>query len=145
MKGEIQPEVPTLLRVHVFSGLYEVIDAVTPGGHSWSVRKSLQRIVSEGSGAVIVLNYQQEISGLAENVQQRQQESNEDGGNNDLRIVGIGSQIAADIGFGKLKVLGPADETAWLVGIWTADYRIYSSSSLRVCHECPYRRFVRRP
>lgn len=106
VKGEIQPEVPTLVRVHVFSGLYEVIDAVTPGGHSWSVRKSLQRIVSEGSGAVIVLNYQQEISGLAEIVQQKQQESSDDGGNNDLRIVGIGSQIAADIGFGKLKVLG---------------------------------------
>ena len=103
--GDIDPEVSTLLRVQIFAGLYEVIDAVTPGRNSWSIRKALRRIVDEGSGAVIILNYQQEFSELSDLFQQRSQDQ-DDGSSHDVRIIGIGSQIAVDIGFGKLKVLG---------------------------------------
>ena len=107
VKGEIQADVPTILRVHVFTGLSELIDAITPGGHSYSVRKALQRIMLEGAGAVVILNYQQDFSGLtnvdtdADNLP-----PSESPGSNDVRIVGIGSQIAADLGFGKMRVLG---------------------------------------
>lgn len=107
VKGEIQADVPTILRVHVFTGLSELIDAITPGGHSYSVRRALQRIMLEGAGAVVILNYQQDFSGLtnvdtdADNLP-----PSESSGSNDVRIVGIGSQIAADLGFGKMRVLG---------------------------------------
>ena len=107
VKGEIEPDVPTILRVHVFTGLFEVIDAITPGGHSYTVRKALQRIVHEDSGAVVILNYQQEFIGLDDSVQEvDDQTGNVRSGSHDVRIVGIGSQIAADLGFGKLRVLG---------------------------------------
>ena len=107
VKGEVQADVPTILRVHVFTGLSELIDAITPGGHSYSVRRALQRIMLEGAGAVVILNYQQDFSGLtnvdtdADNLP-----PSESSGSNDVRIVGIGSQIAADLGFGKMRVLG---------------------------------------
>ena len=104
--GDINSDIPTMLRVHVFTGMIEVLDAITFGGHSWSVRKALQSIVEAGSGAIVILNYQHEFGEITDNIQERQQESEDAGGNNDIRIIGVGSQIAADLGFGKLRVLG---------------------------------------
>lgn len=106
VKGEIEADVPTILRVHVFTGLSELIDAFTPGGHSYSVRKALQRIMLEKTGAVVILNYQQEFSGLTSGDQDTDSHTSETPGSHDVRIIGIGSQIAADLGFGKLRVLG---------------------------------------
>ena len=107
VKGEIQADVPTILRVHVFTGLSELIDAITPGGHSYSVRKALQRIMLEGAGAVVILNYQQDFSGLTNvDTDAYNLSPSDSSGSNDVRIVGIGSQIAADLGFGKMRVLG---------------------------------------
>ncbi len=104
--GDISADVPTMLRVHVFTGMIEVLDAITSGGHSWSVRRALRSIVESGSGAIIILNYQHEFGEITENIQERQQESEDTVGNSDIRIIGVGSQIAADLGFGKLRVLG---------------------------------------
>ena len=104
--GDINSDIPTMLRVHVFTGMIEVLDAITFGGHSWSVRKALQSIVEAGSGAIVILNYQHEFGEITDNIQERRQESEDASGNNDIRIIGVGSQIAADLGFGKLRVLG---------------------------------------
>lgn len=106
VKGEIEANIPTILRVHVFTGISEVLDAMTPGGHSYSVRKALQRIMRENSGAVIILNYQNDFGHLAQLADSAESNSGEIPGSHDVRIVGIGSQIAADLGFGKLRVLG---------------------------------------
>ncbi len=106
VRGEIEAKVPTILRVHVFTGISEVLDAMTPGGHSYSVRKALQRIMREDSGAVIILNYQQDFGQLSQLGEYGDAKSDELTGSHDVRIVGIGSQIAADLGFGKLRVLG---------------------------------------
>ena len=103
--GDIRPDLPSLLRVHVFTGLYEIIGAVS-SGHAWSIRSALRRIATEGSGAVIILNYQQGSRELADLIEENSSESTDYASGHDLRIVGVGSQIAADIGFGKLKVLG---------------------------------------
>ncbi len=104
--GQIEASTPTLLRVQIFSGLYEVIDSVLPGGHSWSIRKALQRIVKEPSGGVVVLNYQHDSGNLSSFLHERTQSADDYSGNQDVRIVGIGCQIAADLGFSQLKVLG---------------------------------------
>ena len=106
VRGEIKAEIPTILRVHVFTGLAEVLDAITPGGHSYSVRKALQRIMREDAGAVIILNYQQDFGHLTQLGEGGDGGAEEMAGTHDVRIVGIGSQIAADLGFGKLRVLG---------------------------------------
>ncbi len=103
--GEIKRDAPTLLRVQIFSGLYEVIDSVTPGRNSWSTRKALQRIIEQGAGAVIILNYEQDYSDLSDVFGERMTEHDRSN-SHDIRIIGIGSQIAVDLGFGKLQVLG---------------------------------------
>ena len=106
VQGNIDASVPSLLRVHVFTGLYEVIDAVSPE-HPWSIRSALQRIADEGGpGAVVILNYRQGSRELVDLIQGSSAVTTESHSSSDMRIVGIGSQIAADIGFGKLRVLG---------------------------------------
>lgn len=106
VQGNIDASVPSLLRVHVFTGLYEVIDAVSPE-HPWSIRSALQRIAAEGGpGAVVILNYRQGSRELVDLIQGSSAVTAESHSSSDMRIVGIGSQIAADIGFGKLRVLG---------------------------------------
>ena len=106
VQGNIDASVPSLLRVHVFTGLYEVIDAVSPE-HPWSIRSALQRISAEGGpGAVVILNYRQGSRELVDLIQGSGAVAVETHSSSDMRIVGIGSQIAADIGFGKLRVLG---------------------------------------
>ena len=106
VQGNIDASVPSLLRVHVFTGLYEVIDAVSPE-HPWSIRSALQRISTEGGpGAVVILNYRQGSWELVDLIQGSGAVAVETHSSSDMRIVGIGSQIAADIGFGKLRVLG---------------------------------------
>ena len=106
VQGNIDASVPSLLRVHVFTGLYEVIDAVSPE-HPWSIRSALQRISAEGGpGAVVILNYRQGSRELVDLIQGSGAVPAETHASSDMRIVGIGSQIAADIGFGKLRVLG---------------------------------------
>ena len=106
VQGNIDASVPSLLRVHVFTGLYEVIDAVSPE-HPWSIRSALQRIADEGGpGAVVILNYRQGSRELVDLIQGSSAVTAESHSSSDMRIVGIGSQIAADIGFGKLRVLG---------------------------------------
>jgi len=106
VRGKINADVPTILRVHVFTGLGEVLDAITPGGHSYSVRRALQRIMHEDAGAVIVLNYQDDFGELPQLGESDDAVSGEMSGSHDVRIVGIGSQIAIDLGFGKLRILG---------------------------------------
>ena len=63
VQGNIDASVPSLLRVHVFTGLYEVIDAVSPE-HPWSIRSALQRIADEGGpGAVVIFELSSRQSG----------------------------------------------------------------------------------
>ncbi len=106
VRGQIVSDSPTILRVHVFTGLTEVLDAITPGGHSYSIRRAMQRIAREASGAVLILNYQRDFGDLPVSGSDDEVQLDDGAGSHDVRIVGIGSQIAADLGFGQLRVLG---------------------------------------
>ncbi len=106
VRGEIVAARPTILRVHAFTGLSEVLDAMTPGGHSYTVRSAMRRIMREDSGAVVVLNYQRDFSGQQMSGIEDDTQLGDGAGTHDVRMIGIGSQIAANLGFGKLKVLG---------------------------------------
>ena len=113
--GDIDAATPTLLRVHVFTGLYEVIDDVS-SGQRWTIRSASRKIASRGCGAVIILNYEQGSRDLVDFIEKRVAEIEETGPGWDLRIVGIGSQIAADLGFGKLRLLGQKTKVYGLAG-----------------------------
>ncbi|MDH3979826.1 MAG: bifunctional 3,4-dihydroxy-2-butanone-4-phosphate synthase/GTP cyclohydrolase II [Gammaproteobacteria bacterium] len=106
--GEIRPDEPTLVRVHMQNPLGDLLDATTEG-HHLSLRHALQRVAREGKGVVVILRQKETADVLIEQVrayhkpdesaQPRHREPDE------LRTYGVGAQIIADIGVQKMRVL----------------------------------------
>ena len=106
--GEIRPEQPTLVRVHMQDMLSDLVDARTEG-HHLPLRTALQRVAQEGTGVVVILR-QQELPNTVVNQiktyhipsatnELAKTEANE------LRTYGIGAQIIADVGVQKMRVM----------------------------------------
>ena len=106
--GEINPQEPTLVRVHIPNILRDVCEVYKAERTSWSFSSALKRISEEGVGVAVLLSgedYGTELShnlatakaGIAELMQS-------DRPGNDLTI-GTGSQILRDLGVGKMRLL----------------------------------------
>ena len=129
--GEIDPTRPTPVRVHVHRGLLDVVlDPVSPW--SWSLEKVLETIASGKSGVVVLLSYHESAEELAGRIAQKRArksaglESKPVGGHPspsgkaarsrsgadaprspaNLRMLGAGGQILADLKVGKVLALG---------------------------------------
>lgn len=110
VKGDIDPDAPTLVRVHVESGVYDVFRKLE-GAESWPVGDAVARICSEGSGVVVIVRYPEDSGEMIRRVQHAHAENKniefpwrESG--QDLRMLGVGGQILADLGVSRLRVLG---------------------------------------
>jgi 3,4-dihydroxy 2-butanone 4-phosphate synthase/GTP cyclohydrolase II len=106
--GEIRPDEPTLVRVHMQNPLGDLLDASTEGYHL-SLRQALQRVAREGKGVVVILR-QKETSGLlVEQVRTyhkpEESEPPRHRKPDELRTYGVGAQIIADTGVQKMRVL----------------------------------------
>ncbi len=110
VKGTIHRDIPTLVRVHVHSGLYGRLAEYQSGG-TWTISAAIQRVAREGVGVIVLLDRGEPAVDLIKRIRHFHME---DLGiefpgrpdNKELRMVGIGSQILADIGVGKMRVLG---------------------------------------
>lgn len=101
VKGEIRREVPVLVRVHVHMSLTELfVDHRTTG--SWPLRAALAKVAEEG-GVVVVLQQPERAAELIRRLQPGGARSA--GGVDEIRTYGLGSQIVADLGVGKMRVL----------------------------------------
>ena len=105
--GDIDPQQPVLVRVHMQNTLTDLVAAKTTGSH-WPLRDALQRIAGEGRGVVVILRWEhqdellQQIREYHMPVQEpiaRKQEPDE------LRTYGVGAQIIADLGVKRMRVL----------------------------------------
>ena len=110
VKGEIHHDEPTLVRVHVESGVYDVFRKLE-GAESWAVSDAVERICREGSGVVVIVRYPEDSEEIIKRIQHAHAEDKnvefpwrESG--QDLRMLGVGGQILADLGVSKLRVLG---------------------------------------
>lgn len=110
IKGEIDPERPTLVRVHVESGIHDVFRKLE-GAQSWEIGAAVDRICEEGSGVVVIVRYPEDGEALIKRIQHAHAgDTNiefpwrEPG--QDLRMLGVGGQILADLGVTRLRVLG---------------------------------------
>ena len=112
VKGEIDPNQPVLVRVHLRNMLQDVL-GVKHEDFSWPLRRALKRIADEGSGVVVLLrkpesprDVVQQIVNLhqahqpAASVPQAQPDEGQA-----LRTYGVGAQILADLGVRKMRVL----------------------------------------
>lgn len=93
-KGHIDPEQPTLARVHTISLLSDMLGE--PGPSKRQLQRAMAAIGEEGSGVIVLLIRPREADPLR-------------GGGNDpnaeLRTYGIGAQILADLGIHDMILL----------------------------------------
>lgn len=105
--GELSPDEPALVRVHVSNTLRDVCDVINSSS-SWSFSAALARIAREGHGVAVLLSgedYTEDINqtlvaAFGEESGTRRRSRN----GHDLTI-GTGSQILRDLGIGKMRLL----------------------------------------
>ena len=106
--GEIRPDEPTLVRVHMQNTLGDLVDAVT-GGQHLTLRQALQRVAREGKGVVVILRQKESPGALADQVRAYHMPRTSAPRNgtepDELRTYGVGAQIIADVGVQKMRVL----------------------------------------
>ena len=109
VKGEPQPEEPTLVRVHMQNTLCDIFG----NGRAdcgWPLRGAMARIEAEGTGVAIILRQREEPTDLIRHIKDYQCE--DQGGPQirqekagDLRTYGIGAQILLDLGVRRMRVM----------------------------------------
>lgn len=108
-KGDIKPEEPTLVRVHVMDLAHDVLSLKRQsiaGGTSWTYQSALQRVAEEGKGVVLLICYDETTRDVEESIDwlitgKQQRRSTEV----QYKQVGTGSQILRDLGIGKMRVM----------------------------------------
>lgn len=109
VKGDIKPEQPTLVRVHVMNALRDLLTVcrTDDGEHkSWTFHEALRRVADEGHGVVVLIcrtessrDIEESLDWLLSGKQIRPSQ--------DLvyRQVGTGAQILQEIGVQKMRVM----------------------------------------
>ena len=121
VKGEIRRDRPTLVRVHVQQSLLDLVTTAHRAG-SWTLHEALAYIAHEGAGIVVILQQQEKPADLVKRVRDFQghgevlELSGGKRGREEMRTYGLGSQILADLGVEKLRVLGHAMKAPGLSG-----------------------------
>jgi len=121
VKGETIRNRSTLVRVHVQESLLDLVTSAHRAG-SWTLHRALKYIAREGAGIVVILQQQEKPSDLMERVRrfQTQDKTLESTGGRrereEMRTYGLGSQILADLGVSKMRVLGHAMKAPGLSG-----------------------------
>jgi 3,4-dihydroxy 2-butanone 4-phosphate synthase / GTP cyclohydrolase II len=114
VRGDIRREWPMLVRVHVQESLLDLITSAHRPGSSWTLRLALERVAREGAGVVVVIQQQESQDELAYRLHQMEEQPDDRQpptsrrGRAEMRTYGLGSQILADLGVGRMRVLGHA-------------------------------------
>jgi len=119
--GDIRPDLPTLVRVHVQESLLDLFTSAHRPEGSWTLHAALNRVAREGNGVVVLLQQQESMDKLRKRMLKIEQgesmeEASPDQQRAVLRTYGLGSQILADLGVKKMKVMGHAIKTPGMSG-----------------------------
>ncbi|MCS2611116.1 bifunctional 3,4-dihydroxy-2-butanone-4-phosphate synthase/GTP cyclohydrolase II [Halomonas dongshanensis] len=102
--GEMSAEAPTLVRVHVMDPLRDLVGAEHQGPTTWSLWSALEAVAAAGHGVVVVLasnESSQSLLSRATRLNCAQEPPKRRYSN-----TGTGSQILADLGVSKLRLMG---------------------------------------
>ncbi len=105
--GPLDPEQATLVRVHVQNTLSDVTLASVPD-LGWPLRDALQRIAAEGQGVAVILRWPESPPRLLERVRMLHnspEPTRARAAPTDRRVLGAGSQILADLGVSRMRLL----------------------------------------
>ena len=109
VKGELSPEKPAMVRVHVENSMCDVFGSQRQDC-GWPLRDAMKRIADDGEGVVVILRLAEESNMLVNMIKHYdRQDKGEDisahDHGDDLRTYGIGAQILTDLGVRKMRVL----------------------------------------
>ena len=109
VKGKIDPETPTLVRVHLENPISDLTGSLAYD-RGWPIEDVLKRIAEEESGIVVILCDQYEPMELINQIElyktnSRDSEKINTGCSKHLRTIGLGAQILSDLGVRKMRVL----------------------------------------
>ena len=112
VRGDVDPEQATLVRVHAPNVLLDLVGAVRGGPRSWSVERALDRVAREGSGVVVILA---NSDGPEEALERFALFPETPAYNRSLRgdgssvysSIGLGSQILKDLGVRRMRLMSP--------------------------------------
>ncbi len=122
VKGEIRPERPTLVRVHVQNTLCDLFEGTRDCG--WPLRRVMDQISQEGEGVIVVLRNYDTARDIIHRIQdykwhdvedkvpERKKKTQDD----DLRTIGVGAQILVDLGVRKMRVMSAPKHLHALAG-----------------------------
>ncbi|MDG4554938.1 MAG: bifunctional 3,4-dihydroxy-2-butanone-4-phosphate synthase/GTP cyclohydrolase II [Candidatus Competibacter sp.] len=119
VKGDIHPERPVLVRVHVQNLLSDLL-ALRPSETGWPLRDALHRVAGEPAGVLVFLSHPEEPAALIRRMRGYQFGAGEPprapDQSTELRTYGIGAQILLDIGVRRMRVLSAPKRISGLSG-----------------------------
>ncbi len=107
-RGDIRPDKPTLVRVHVQSTLRDLVGSELPGAPTWNLAKCLRMVAASECGVIVLLARPESTEQLVASIDMAL------GGEPPAAVaspgiyttVGLGSQILRDLGVGKMRLMG---------------------------------------
>ena len=119
VRGEVSPEEPFLVRVHVQNPLSDVL-SIRRSDFGMPLRTALEQINTEGSGVLLVLGGEKSDEEILRIIEQKPAPAIEASGDNrrsrELRTYGIGAQIISELGVRKMRVLSAPWKLTGLAG-----------------------------
>lgn len=111
VRGEIDAEHPTLVRVHIYNPIEDLTTSVRKDA-GWPLRDAIRRVAEAGAGVVIVLTNQVDNDELVRQIFRFASHADEDrkaprrgSVTADFRQIGLGAQILSDLGVRKMRVM----------------------------------------
>lgn len=109
VKGEVNPEQPVLVRVHVLDAardIFAIRRAGENGYRSWSFHDSLRYVEEQGTGVVVVICHSDPASTIEDSIDWalsgKQTRLSQDVA---YRQIGTGAQILRDLGVKKMRLM----------------------------------------
>ena len=112
VRGEVSPDVPTLVRVHVQNSLCDLFSPVHKGC-GWPLRDAMTYVAAAGTGVIVVLRNRDEPQDVLQRIRDFQLHDADDlvpsrrprQDRSELRTYGIGAQILSDLGVRRMRVM----------------------------------------
>ncbi|WP_133501243.1 3,4-dihydroxy-2-butanone-4-phosphate synthase [Cognatilysobacter terrigena] len=115
VRGDVDPATPTLVRVHMLNPLADALHW-RRADFGPAVGDVLARIAAEGRGALVLLSEPSSADALLARIREQPLGEGDRGGLAEWRRNGAGAQILADLGLGRLRVIGTPRKQIGLAG-----------------------------
>jgi 3,4-dihydroxy 2-butanone 4-phosphate synthase/GTP cyclohydrolase II len=105
VKGDIAPQQPVLVRVHLENPMCDVLASTQ--GCGWPLRSALQQVAeADEPGIVVVLRYKQDARDIVQwMLRHPEVEKHDEEHPADLRTHGVGAQILMDLNVHKMRLM----------------------------------------